>query len=121
MSQDLNHTVLVNLFSVPVNNIESCQDASENIRFSCLCKNKDADQLCSNCTADQHLCFRYSDSKSLLLKFNFQPPSLLCDCTGQFVSDLVGNPEDWFSCIAAQIILISDMAVNADVIVQMLI
>ena len=29
----------------------------------CLCENKDADQLCSNCTADQRLCFRYSDSK----------------------------------------------------------
>ena len=25
----------------------------------CLCENKGADQLCSNCTADQHLCFRY--------------------------------------------------------------
>ena len=28
----------------------------------CLCESKDADQLCSNCTADQRLCFRYSDS-----------------------------------------------------------
>ena len=28
----------------------------------CLCKNKDADQLCSNCTADQRPYFRYSDS-----------------------------------------------------------
>ena len=27
----------------------------------CLCENKGADQLCSNCTADQHLCFRYMD------------------------------------------------------------
>ena len=26
------------------------------------CKNKDAAQLCSNCTADQRLCFRYTDS-----------------------------------------------------------
>ena len=32
-------------------------------------KNKDADQLCSNCTADQCLCFRLSDSTiSLHLK-----------------------------------------------------
>ena len=29
---------------------------------SCLCESKDADQLCSNCTADQHLCFRYMAS-----------------------------------------------------------
>ena len=24
-----------------------------------ICENKDADQLRGNCTADQHLCFRY--------------------------------------------------------------
>ena len=28
----------------------------------CLCENKGADQLCSNCTADQRLCFRYTYS-----------------------------------------------------------
>ena len=33
----------------------------------CIGKNKGADQLCSNCTADQHLCFRYTDSTILLL------------------------------------------------------
>ena len=33
----------------------------------CLCENKDADQLCSNCTADQHLCFHYTDSTISLL------------------------------------------------------
>ena len=27
-----------------------------------LCENTGADQLCSNCTADQRLCFRYTDS-----------------------------------------------------------
>ena len=35
----------------------------------CLCENKGADQLRSNCTADQRLCFRYTDSTlSLLIK-----------------------------------------------------
>ena len=35
----------------------------------CLCKNKGADQLRSNCEADQPLCFCYTDSTiSLLLK-----------------------------------------------------
>ena len=35
----------------------------------CLCENKGADQLRSNCEADQRLCFRYTDSIiSLLLK-----------------------------------------------------
>ena len=28
----------------------------------CICENKDADQLRSNCEADQRLCFRYMDS-----------------------------------------------------------
>ena len=66
----------------------------------CLCENKGADQLRSNCEADQRLCFRYMDStipthKSL---------AFFCDCTGRFVSCLVGNPEDWFSHITAQVI-----------------
>ena len=26
----------------------------------CICKNKDADQLCGNHEADQRLCFRYT-------------------------------------------------------------
>ena len=29
----------------------------------CMCENKGADQLHSNCEADQRLCFRYMDSK----------------------------------------------------------
>ena len=32
-----------------------------------LCENKGADQLCSNCTADQRLCFRLTDSTISLL------------------------------------------------------
>ena len=36
----------------------------------CLCENKGADQLRSNCEADQHLCIRYTDSTiPLLLKY----------------------------------------------------
>ena len=46
-----------------------------------LCENKSADQLRSNCEADQHLCFRYSDSTiSLLPKSkisSFKPSSVL--------------------------------------------
>ena len=33
----------------------------------CLGENKGADQLCSNCTADQRLCFRYTNSIMSLL------------------------------------------------------
>ena len=32
-----------------------------------ICENKDADQLCGNRTADQRLCFRYTDSTIPLL------------------------------------------------------
>ena len=46
----------------------------------CIGENKDADQLRSNCEADQRLCFRYTDSTiSLLLKskiLSFQPASV---------------------------------------------
>ena len=33
----------------------------------CICKNKDADQLCSNFTAGQRLCFQYINSTIPLL------------------------------------------------------
>ena len=34
---------------------------------NCICENKGADQLRSNCKADQRLCFRYMDSTIPLL------------------------------------------------------
>ena len=66
----------------------------------CICENKDADQLRGNCEADQHLCFRYTDSTiPLLPKSEISIPNLAisCGCTAWFVSELVGNPEDRFS------------------------
>ena len=60
-------------------------------------ENKGADQIPSNCKADQCLFF----FATLLVQFlffvnlKFQAPCF-CYCTGQFVSDLVGNPEDGF-------------------------
>ena len=66
----------------------------------CLGENKGADQLRSNCEADQCLCFRYMDNNFffLLSKFqNFQLLAIFCDCTAWFVSDLVGSPNCWFS------------------------
>ena len=72
----------------------------------CLCENKGADQLRSNCEGGQRLCFRYRDSTiSLLLKIrNFKLLSCFFDCTDRFVSDLVGNPEDRSSRVMAQIV-----------------
>ena len=60
----------------------------------CICENKDADQLWSNCAADQRLSFRFTDSNSL---FFLNPKFQASSCTAQFVSDQVRNPEDWFS------------------------
>ena len=54
----------------------------------CICENKDADQLRGDREADQRLCFRYTDSKSLFyLNPKFQVSSyiqLLCSlvCVG---------------------------------------
>ena len=73
----------------------------------CIGKNKDADQLCSNCAADQRLCLRYTDSSQQFLFFlnlKFKLLTIFCGCTARFVWDLVGNPEDWFSHNEAQII-----------------
>ena len=65
----------------------------------CLCKGKVADQL--------HLCFCYTNSSfSLLLTLyiqNFKFPAFFYEFTARFVSDLVGNPEERFSRIGAQL------------------
>ena len=62
----------------------------------CICENKDADQLRGNrvfATRIVHFL--------LYLYPNFQ--DFLCDCTGWFVSDLVGTPNCWFSHAQAHI------------------
>ena len=69
----------------------------------CICENKDADQLRSNCAADQRLCFRYTDRTISLLAKSVKPLVILCGCPARFVTDLVGNPEDRFSQNEAQL------------------
>ena len=71
----------------------------------CICENKDTDQLRGNREADQRLCFRHLDrSTPLLPKFeNFKSLASFSNCAARFVSDLDGNPEDWFSDVAAHI------------------
>ena len=60
----------------------------------CLCENKHANQLHSNCEADQRLCFRYMDRTIPLLEFKISRflPSSSGAQTNQFVSELVRNP-----------------------------
>ena len=69
-------------------------------REFCLCENKCADQLRSNCKADQRLCFHYTDSTiPLLLKSKtspFYPSSIaaqadLCQAYSE-------SPKSVFSC-----------------------
>ena len=47
--------------------IDSCFLSVMRKPFFCICENKDVDQLRSHCTADQRLCFRYTDSTIPLL------------------------------------------------------
>ena len=72
----------------------------------CICENKEADQVPSNCAADQRLCFHYTDSNnpSTTLIRTFKPLTIFCGYTARFVSDLVGSPEDWFSHNEAHIV-----------------
>ena len=71
----------------------------------CICENKDADQLRSYCTADQRLCFRYTDNTiPLLSNPNFKPLAIFSGCTARFVSNLAEHPEDRFSHNEARII-----------------
>ena len=84
---------------------------------NCICENKGADQLrsnCevadqlhSNCKADQRLCFRFSDSTipPLLNSKNFKLLAYFCSCTGRFMSGLFGNhivsfPTSWLIYLA---------------------
>ena len=48
-----------------------------------------------NHTAEQHLCFSYMYIVQSLY---------FCGCTAQFMLDLVGNPEDSFSCHKAHMV-----------------
>ena len=57
-----------------------------------ICENKGADQIRSNCAADQRLCFRYTDSTiPLFSNPKFPASSYLSAFTSRYVSDLVGN------------------------------
>ena len=62
----------------------------------CICENKDAVQLG---------CNPYYNPPTSYIR-NFKPLIIFSGCTAQFVSDLVGNPEDGFSHDTANIVLL---------------
>ena len=72
----------------------------------CICENKGADQLHSDCAADQHIIFSYIDSTiSLLSKSeisSLQPSSVVVQpCLCPTLSE---NPEDRLSRAVAQMV-----------------
>ena len=78
----------------------------------CICENKGADQLCSNCTADQCLCFRYIVKSRFYLNINFQAS---CHLLWLYSLVHVGPgqiPKDRFSCNDAQLKIVAQLDVN---------
>ena len=70
----------------------------------CLCENNGADQLRSNCAADQRLCFCYIDNTiPLPSESKISKLAIFCGCTARFVWDFVGNPKDRFCPNAAHL------------------
>ena len=60
-----NLSFTVKIMSWPVNKFSHDEDHMSYVMRKpdfCMCENKGADQLRSNCEADQRLCFRYTDS-----------------------------------------------------------
>ena len=62
----------------------------------CICENKGADQLRSNCRADQCLCFRYTDSTIPFL-FSFEISSFQPTSVPVQVGFICVGPGCWFS------------------------
>ena len=76
------------------------------LRKSAFCENKGADQLCSNCTADQRPLFSphgwYNSSSTYIQSFKLLV--IFCDRTGQFVSYRVGTPDGRFPRVVTLVV-----------------
>ena len=55
--------------------------------------------ICKNKGADQHVCFRYTHVDGTIPLF-LKPLTIFYGCTVRFVKNLVGYPENRFSCDA---------------------
>ena len=85
---------------------------SSHIRKQTICigKNKGADQLCSNCKADQRFVFATQIVQSF---FFLNLMGCFCDCICRFVSDLVRN-RNWFPHTTAYFIIMFFNAGNTN-------
>ena len=83
-------------------------------RDFCLCENKGADQLLSNCEADQGLCFRYTDSTiPLSLKSeisSFYPSSVAAQAAS--CRTWLETPKTAF--LASRLILCTEVGLSVD-------
>ena len=52
----------------------------------CICENKRADQICNKCTADLHLCFRFTDKTFFLLNLELNPGASCSKLTTSLVN-----------------------------------
>ena len=69
----------------------------------CICENKGADQLRSNCEADQRLCFRYTVQFLSFQNPKFPVSSVLLCLYSPVCVRPVRKPHCWFSHEAAQL------------------
>ena len=82
----------------------TCFLASGLIMISFFCVNEGADQLRVNRAAraaDQRFCFRFIESTLPVLPIS-EISAILCDCTAQFLSHLVGKADNRFCRDAPQ-------------------
>ena len=78
-----------------LNSIADYKWESLTVIVFCVCENKGADQLCSDCVADQPLCFQYIDSTIQYIDSTTQLIS-------SFYPSFVETPEGNFSPVMAQ-------------------
>ena len=73
----------------------------------CLCENKGADQLRSNCEADQHLFFvtRIVQFRIVQFLYFINPKFQASNHLLNLHRLVCGNPEDWFSRVVAHMIM----------------
>ena len=81
----------------------------------CTGENKGADQLRSNCEADQRLCFRYTDNYLFFLNPKFPDSNHLLGLYSPVCVRPGRNPNCWFSHAQAQIITIWKIIKNPHV------
>ena len=70
---------------------------------TCIDENKGSDHLCSNCTADQRLCFPYINSSSTVSLLSKSVISSFLLFSVAVCVDLIENPHHSFSHMTAQI------------------